>query len=63
MRYFALMMSVAYAVVGAMILFNASFLPQITRFRVPLGVVLLGYGALRAFMWQRKDALSRRQSD
>lgn len=57
------MMSVAYAVVGAMILFNASFLPQITRFRVPLGVVLLGYGALRAFMWQRKDALSRRQSD
>ncbi|MBP8824056.1 MAG: hypothetical protein KBH07_10455 [Flavobacteriales bacterium] len=63
MKYFALVMSMAYIVVGALILFADGFLPQVTRFRVPLGLILLGYGVLRAVMWKRKDAQSRHESE
>lgn len=61
MKYFALTMSVLYAVVGCLILFTNFLYPQISRFRVPLGVVLLVYGAVRGFMWQRKQAQSRQE--
>lgn len=63
MKYFALVMSVAYMLVGTMILVAPGFLPQLTRFRLPLGVILVGYGALRAVMWKRKDAQSRHEGE
>ena len=50
MKYFALVMSVTYMLVGALIVFSPGFLPQVIHFRLPLGLVLLGYGALRAVM-------------
>lgn len=61
MKYFALTMSVIYAVVGCLILFTNFLYPQVSRFRIPLGVVLLVYGAVRGFMWQRKQAQSREE--
>ncbi|MBZ0204840.1 MAG: hypothetical protein K8H89_00845 [Flavobacteriales bacterium] len=58
MKYFALVMSVLYLMAGCLILFTNFMYPQISRFRVPLGVVLLGYGVVRGIMWQRKQAQS-----
>lgn len=63
MRYFALVMSLAYVAVGALVLLNEGFLPQISRFRLPLGIVLVAYGVLRGVMWQRKDTQSRKQAE
>ena len=60
MKYFALTMSVVYALAGCMILFT-DFLPQVSKFRIPLGIILLVYGAVRGFMWQRKQAESREE--
>ncbi|HQY79957.1 MAG: hypothetical protein IPO60_11355 [Flavobacteriales bacterium] len=61
MKYFALIMSVVYAVAGCLILFTNFLYPQVSRFRVPLGIILLIYGAVRGFMWQRKQAQSREE--
>lgn len=63
MKYFALVMSVLYLVVGAMVLFTGFLYPQITRFRVPLGIVLMAYGVVRAFMWRQKLAQSKTESE
>ncbi len=54
MKYFALGMSVLYVVVGVLLLLSPSFLDQITQFRLPLGIALLVYGVVRAFIWRRK---------
>ncbi len=61
MKYFALIMSVVYAVAGCLILFTNFLYPQVSRFRVPLGVILLIYGAVRGYMWQRKQAQSENE--
>ncbi|MBK6410151.1 MAG: hypothetical protein IPF78_10685 [Flavobacteriales bacterium] len=61
MKYFALIMSVVYAVAGCLILFTNFLYPQVSRFRVPLGIILLIYGAVRGFIWQRKQAQSREE--
>jgi len=58
MKYFALVMSVLYMVVGGLILFTNFMYPQISRFRVPLGALLLGYGVVRGILWRRKQAQS-----
>jgi hypothetical protein len=54
-------MSVVYAVAGCLILFTNFLYPQVSRFRVPLGIILLIYGAVRGFIWQRKQAQSREE--
>ncbi|MCB0773750.1 MAG: hypothetical protein KDB93_10280 [Flavobacteriales bacterium] len=63
MKYFALLMSVLYLVVGTLLLVSPGFLPQVTRFRLPLGIILLAYGLVRGAMWRRKQAQSRNQVD
>lgn len=60
MKYFALVMSVVYLVLGAMILFT-NILPQINRFRIPLGIVLMIYGVIRGLMWRHKVAQSKEE--
>lgn len=62
MKYFALLMSLIYGLVGCLFLFTAFMQWQIPRYRVPLGLVLLGYGLLRGWMWYRKDMQSRQES-
>lgn len=59
MKYFALTMSVVYVLAGCLILFTNFLSPEITRFRVPFGTLLVIYGGVRGFMWQRKQAQSR----
>jgi hypothetical protein len=61
MKYFALLMSAVYLAAGALILFTNFLYPQITRFRVPLGIILMAYGVVRWFIWRRKEAQSREQ--
>lgn len=56
MKYFALTMSVVYLLAGCMILFTDFLSPEITRFRLPLGIVLVVYGIIRGFMWRQKQA-------
>ena len=56
MKYFALTMSVVYVLAGLMILFTNFLTPEITRFRIPLGLVLVAYGVVRGFMWRQKQA-------
>ena len=56
MKYFALAMSLIYVVAGAMLLFTNFMAMEITSYRVPLGLVLIGYGILRWFMWRKKQA-------
>lgn len=56
MKYFALTMSVVYVLAGLMILFTTFLSPEITHFRVPLGIVLVVYGVVRGFMWRQKQA-------
>lgn len=59
MKYFALVMSVVYLTIGGLILFTNFMYPQVIRFRVPLGLVLVIYGIIRGLMWRRKEAQSR----
>ena len=54
LRAFALAMSVFYIVCGAVIMFTDAFIRLIPNYRVALGGVLVGYGALRLWMWYRK---------
>lgn len=56
MKYFALTMSVVYLLAGCMILFTNFLSPEISRFRIPLGLVLVAYGVIRGFMWRQKQA-------
>lgn len=56
MKYFALTMSVVYVLAGVMILFTNFMAPEISRYRIPLGLVLVVYGVVRGFMWRQKQA-------
>ena len=62
MKWFALAMSMLYIVVGGMLLFTES-LWQVTRYRIPLGILLMVYGVVRGFMWRRKLAQSKDERD
>ncbi len=56
MKYFALAMSALYVLIGCLFLFTDVLLEQIPDFRLPLGLLLAGYGVVRAFLWRRKYA-------
>lgn len=61
MKYFALVMSLVYVLVGCLFLFTNFMQWQITSYRIPLGLVLVGYGVLRSFMWRRKNLQSQEE--
>ena len=61
MKYFALTMSVVYLLAGCMILFTNFLSHEISRFRIPFGILLVVYGGVRGFMWQRKQTQSREE--
>ena len=56
MKYFALVMSALYVLVGCLFLFTDVLLEQIRMFRLPLGLMLVAYGVVRAYLWRRKYA-------
>ncbi len=56
MKYFALVMCALYVLAGCVFLFTELLLEQVRVFRVPLGLLLVGYGAVRAYLWRRKYA-------
>lgn len=56
MKYFALVMSTLYVLAGCLFLFTDVLAEQISTFRVPLGLMLVGYGVVRAYLWRRKYA-------
>lgn len=56
MKYFALAMSVLYVVAGCAFLFTTVFIRLIPNYRLPIGLLLLGYGVVRAYLWRRKYA-------
>lgn len=63
MKWLALVMSAIYLVVGALLLLDETFFAQITRYRTPLGLLLVAYGVMRGFMWRRKVAESREERE
>lgn len=56
MKYFALVMSTLYVLVGCLFIFTDVLAEQITAFRLPLGLMLIAYGVVRAYLWRRKYA-------
>ncbi|MEO7080926.1 MAG: hypothetical protein ABIY71_05330 [Flavobacteriales bacterium] len=60
MKYFSLVMSLFYVLAGAMILFTNLF-PQISKFRIPLGLILVVYGIIRGIMWRTKQVQSEKE--
>jgi len=54
LRAFALAMPVFYIVCGGVLLFTDVFIQLIPNYRTALGGILVGYGALRLWMWYRK---------
>ncbi|MFT3884557.1 MAG: hypothetical protein QM724_03730 [Flavobacteriales bacterium] len=56
MKYFALIMSAVYAAAGLALLFTNTAIELIPRFRLPLGLLLVGYGIVRFVLWRRKYA-------
>lgn len=56
MRYFALVMCALYVLVGCVLLFTDALLDQIRSLRLPLGLMLVVYGVVRAYLWRRKYA-------
>ena len=56
MKYFALSMSVLYVLAGCLFIFTDMLGEHIRTFRVPLGLMLMAYGLVRAYMWRRKYA-------
>ncbi len=56
MKYFALSMSVLYVLAGGLFIFTDLLAEHIRTFRVPLGLMLMAYGVVRAYMWRRKYA-------
>jgi hypothetical protein len=56
MKYFALAMSALYVLAGCALLFTPWLEEIIRSFRPPIGLLLLGYGVVRAYMWRRKFA-------
>ena len=56
MKYFALSMSALYVLAGCLFLFTDMLAEHIRTFRAPLGLMLVAYGVVRAYMWRRKYA-------
>jgi hypothetical protein len=56
MKYFALAMSTLYVLAGCALLFTPWLGDIIRSFRIPIGLLLLIYGVVRAYMWRRKFA-------
>jgi hypothetical protein len=56
MKYFALVMSTLYVLAGCLFIFTDVLQEQITSFRLPLGLMFVGYGVVRAYLWRRKYA-------
>lgn len=56
MKYFALAMSVLYVLAGCAFLFTHAFARLIPNYRIAIGLLLLGYGVVRAYIWRRKYA-------
>ena len=56
MKYFALLMSALYVLAGGALLTTDARHEQIGAFRVPLGILLVAYGVVRASLWRRKYA-------
>ncbi|HRH37004.1 MAG TPA: hypothetical protein PK760_01585 [Flavobacteriales bacterium] len=54
MRWFALVMSIAYFAIGAMLVFTPMANDFITVYRPAIGGFLMAYGAFRGFMWYRR---------
>ena len=55
MKYFALVMSAIYVAAGLGFLFTTVAIDLIPRYRLPLGLLLLGYGIVRFVLWWRKN--------
>ncbi len=56
MKYLALVMSTLYVLVGCLFIFTDALAEHIRTFRLPLGVMLVAYGVVRAYLWRRKYA-------
>lgn len=55
MKYFALAMCAVYAAAGLALLFTNAVSDLIPRYRLPLGLLLLGYAIVRLVLWWRKN--------
>jgi len=62
MKYFALVMSLVYILFGCLFLLTNFMQVQISQYRVPLGLVLVCYGAVRSYMWRKKNLQSQEES-
>lgn len=56
MKYFTLVMSALYVLAGGALLATDVLRERISTFRVPLGLLLVTYGTVRAYLWRRKFA-------
>ncbi len=56
MKHFALVMSVLYVLAGGLLLATDILHDRIGVLRVPLGITLVIYGTVRAYLWRRKYA-------
>ena len=54
MKYFALAMSALYIVAGLLLMLTDAMSERIAAFRIPLGAVLVLYGAMRGWIWWKK---------
>jgi hypothetical protein len=54
MKWFSLCMSVVYIVLGCSLLFTSLLENVVGTYRSGIGVVLVGYGVLRAGLWIRR---------
>jgi hypothetical protein len=54
MKYFSLLMSLFYVAAGAAILLTDWLADLIHSYRLPIGLLLAGYGVVRGFLWWRK---------
>jgi len=54
MKNFTLVMSTIYVLAGCLFIFTDVLVEQVTAFRLPLGLMLVAYGVVRAYLWRRK---------
>jgi hypothetical protein len=54
MKFFALVMCALYVLAGCLFLFTNALEGLIPRYRIPIGLLLGGYGVVRAYMWRVK---------
>lgn len=56
MKHFALIMSAFYVLAGGVLVFTNLLGELIHSYRLPIGLLLIGYGVVRAYLWRRKFA-------